>query len=62
MALSGIVDGDVHDRVHARFMEWVVEWRDAGRGGGFAGVLVPGEDGIARGSKCGRGMRACGMG
>src|SRR5262249_31290081 len=40
--IDGVVDGYMHDRVDARFMEWVVQWRDAGRGGGFAGVLVPG--------------------
>ena len=57
MALSGIVDGDVHHRVHARFMEWVVEWGDAGRGGGLAGVLAPGEDGIAVGRQCDPGRR-----
>jgi hypothetical protein len=60
--IEGIVYGYVHDRVHARFMKWVGKWRDAGRGGSFAGVLVRGKDGIACGSKCGRGMRACGVG
>jgi hypothetical protein len=48
--IEGIVDGYVHDRVDTRFMEWIVEWRDAGRGGSFTGVLVPGKDGIAGGS------------
>ncbi len=59
--IEGIVDGYVHDRVDARFMEWVGQWRNASRSGGFASVRAPGEDRITRGGKCGGRMRACGL-
>ena len=45
--IEGIVDGDVHHRVDARFVEWVVERSEAGRGRSHTGVGVPDGDGIA---------------
>ena len=45
--IERIVDGDVHHRVDARFVEWVGEGGEARRGGGHAGVCVPDDDGIA---------------
>ena len=45
--IEGIVDGDMHHRVEARFVEWVVEGSEAGRGGRHSGVGVPDDDGIA---------------
>ena len=47
--IERIVDGDVHHRVDARFVEWVVERSEAGRGGSHTGVCVPDSDGIAAG-------------
>ena len=38
MELSVVVDGDVGHRVHARFVERVVDWRDARRHRGVAGM------------------------
>jgi hypothetical protein len=55
-SIEGIMDGDVHHRVDARFVEWVVEGSDASRGGSHTGVCVPDGDCIAArwGSEGGR--------
>ena len=42
--IEGIMDGDVHHGVDARFVEWVVEGSEAGRCGGHTGVCVPDGD------------------
>ena len=44
--IEGVVDGQVGDRVHTRFVEWVVGGSEAGGDGGLAGILVPGADRI----------------
>ena len=45
--IEGIVDGDVHHRVDARFVQWVGERSDAGRGGSHTGIYAPDGDSIA---------------
>ena len=47
--IERIVDGDVHHRVDARFVEGVVEGGEARRGGGHTGICVPDGDGIGAG-------------
>ena len=58
------MDGHVHHRVDARFVEWVVEGSDAGRGGSRTGVCVPDGDGIAADSsrECGSSLMIRGTG
>ena len=38
---------DMHHRVHTRFVEGIVERRDAGFCGSDAGICVPNDDGVA---------------
>jgi len=58
--IQGIVDGDVHHRVDARFVERVVERRDAGLRGGHARVGIPDDDGVAAGRSRAGGPRLLG--
>ena len=47
--IQGIVDGNMHHGIEPRFVEGVVERRDAGLRGGHARVGVPDGDGVAAG-------------